>query len=96
MIRISTWNRRSGIWVSMLASLLFVLISVVCPKTVYAESIVLKVGYSDSDGIIVDEDGNHSGYAVDYLEEIAKYTGWKYEFVCDTWSNGLENLEQGK
>lgn len=30
---------------------------------------------------IVDEDGNYAGYDYEYLQKIAQYTGWKYEFV---------------
>ena len=34
----------------------------------------IKVGYADCDPIFQDESGNYSGYAVAYLDEIARYT----------------------
>lgn len=43
---------------------------------------VLRVGWpaqpglSDSDG-----KGSYSGYSYDYLEQVAQYTGWNYEFI---------------
>ncbi len=30
---------------------------------------------------MTDEDGERYGLVVDYLNEIAKYTGWKYEYI---------------
>ncbi|MEG2053601.1 MAG: transporter substrate-binding domain-containing protein, partial [Oscillospiraceae bacterium] len=57
----------------------------------------IKVGYIDYKGFIEkDADGVYFGYGVDYLKEISKYTGWKIEYVYDTWENHLENLKQGK
>ena len=54
---------------------------------------VLKVGYADCDPIFQDRSGNYSGYAVSYLEEIARYTHWEYEYIYDSWKNCLQRLE---
>lgn len=60
------------------------------------ENRIIKIGYIDFDGFISkNEDGTYSGYGVDYLKEIAKYTGWKYEYVYDTWDNQMKNLQDG-
>lgn len=61
----------------------------------YADNTTLKVGYSDSDGITMDEQGNYTGYAVAYLEAIAEYTGWEYEYIFDSWDNCMSALEDG-
>ena len=37
---------------------------------------------------MIDENGKRSGLVVDYLYEIAKYTGWSYEFI-DTDANDM-------
>ena len=43
---------------------------------------VIRVGYPIQKGLTeVDASGQYSGYTYDYLEEIAQYTGWDYEFV---------------
>lgn len=58
--------------------------------------ITLRVGYIELEGFISkQEDGKYKGYGVEYLKEISKYTGWKYEYVFDTWANSLENLKNG-
>lgn len=42
----------------------------------------VRVGYPIQKGITdVDEDGEYMGYTYEYLEEVAQYTGWDYEFV---------------
>ena len=57
----------------------------------------LSVGYVDLEGFISEqEDGKFKGYCVEYLKEISKYTGWKYEYVFDTWANSLEKLKKGE
>ena len=63
--------------------------------TARAAGTVLRVGYSDSDGITLDEAGKHSGYAVEYLEKISQYTGWRYEYVYDSWEACMDRLEKG-
>ena len=58
---------------------------------------IVKVGYIGYKGFIEEDgSGNYSGYAVEYLNEIAKYTGWKYEYVYGTWEEQLDALKKGK
>ena len=46
------------------------------------EERVLTVAFPDVPGFTeVDEHGNRHGLVVDYLNEIAKYTGWKYQYI---------------
>ncbi len=66
------------------------------PQEVDADGEVIRVGYTDLDEVVQNEDGTYSGYVVDYLNEVAKYTGWKYEYVYDTWGNCKEMLEKGE
>ena len=55
----------------------------------------LKVAFSQLEGLSeTDQYGRHKGLIVDYLDEIAKYTGWEYEYIPvendDIVSNFLE------
>ncbi|MEG0360629.1 MAG: transporter substrate-binding domain-containing protein [Longicatena sp.] len=46
------------------------------------EEQVLRVAYPIQKGLTTkDENGKYEGYSYEYLQEIAQYTGWKYEFV---------------
>lgn len=63
----------------------------------------IRVGYPIQSGLTeIDKNGNYSGYTYDYLEEIAQYTGWNYEFIQlsgdldTTITEMLEMLEAGK
>lgn len=56
------------------------------PKsTTYGEDnkvcIRVMVPLMNDSGFVSYEDGIFSGYYIDYLTEIAKYTGWDYEFI---------------
>lgn len=43
---------------------------------------IVKVAYPVQEGLTdIDEKGNYCGYTYEYLQEIAQYTGWEYEFV---------------
>lgn len=68
------------------------------PADVLADSTVtVKIGYIDYEGFITaDGSGGYSGYGVELLSRIAACTGWKYEFVFDTWENHLAALEKGE
>lgn len=60
------------------------------------EKRIVRIGYIDYAGFITEtEDGSYTGYGVEYLNKIAKYTGWEYEYVHDTWENHLQSLKNG-
>ncbi len=60
------------------------------------EKRIVRIGYIDYAGFITEtEDGSYTGYGVEYLNKIAKYTGWEYEYVHDTWENHLQSLKTG-
>ena len=64
---------------------------------VQAEGNVIKVGYIDYAGFIEQgEDGNYKGYGVEYLNRVAEYTKWNYQFEKDTWENCLKKLRSGE
>lgn len=57
----------------------------------------LRVGFSDSPGFIERmPNGTIDGYGVAYLDEIAYYTGWSYEYVPGNWQQCLTRLEKGE
>ncbi|MEG1942995.1 MAG: GGDEF domain-containing protein, partial [Angelakisella sp.] len=45
---------------------------------------------------MVDGNGYRSGYTYDYLQEMARYGGWRYEYVSGTIPECLEMLENGE
>lgn len=66
--------------------------SLVFPPTASAaEQVVLKVPFPEVEGFTMfDDRGQRYGLVVDYLNEIAKYTGWTYEYI-DTSGNDMVN-----
>lgn len=51
---------------------------------------VVRVAFPQVEGYTVTAaDGTHYGLVVDFLDEIAKYTGWKYEYVEITNNNDI-------
>lgn len=65
-------------------------------SSVQAEQRIIKVGYADDPGFIEPkEDGTYDGYAVSYLQEIAKYTNWKYEYIHGNIPELIKKLEDG-
>ena len=58
---------------------------------------VVNVGFLETTGLCEkDEYGNYTGLTVDYLNEIAKYTNWEYEFVPTTGETFMQDMAAGK
>lgn len=58
---------------------------------------VLKVPFPQVPGFTeTDEFGNRHGIVVDYLNEIANYTGWKYEYVDMDGDSALSGFMNGE
>ncbi|MBO7674621.1 MAG: transporter substrate-binding domain-containing protein [Atopobiaceae bacterium] len=68
------------------------------PSTAFARTTKgpVRVGWYESPFNITDDSGRRSGYAYDYQQMIAAYTGWKYEYVEGSWSDLLQMLQEGK
>lgn len=77
----------------LLFCLLFFLFSDQCQA---AKGRVMKVGWYEKEGYFEkDKDGNIYGFGVDYLNTIAEYTGWEYEFKEGTKRQCMTWLEAG-
>ena len=78
--------------------LVMILIGVcIQPMSIHAtESHVIKVGYPNVSGFTEIKDGVYTGYAYEYLMEIAKYTGWEYEFIEMSLNDLIYKLRDGE
>lgn len=62
-----------------------------------AERRVVRVAFPPAVGFsVTDAEGQRSGVFYDWLVEIAKYTGWTYEFVDGSINDLMEQLEYGE
>ncbi len=73
---------RSRCWIAALTAAVLI-VTLWTPRTVTAESSrALRVAFPEAEGYtMTDENGKRSGLVVDFLDEIAKYTGWTYDYV---------------
>ena len=62
-----------------------------------AEPVVLRVPFPEVPGFtMLDEQGHHYGLVVDYLNEIAKYTGWTYDYISTSGNDMVNDFIDGK
>lgn len=67
------------------------------PTPVQGEKETVRVGYYISTGCMEGLEGEiKSGYAYEYLQKIAGYTGWDYEYVYGDFSELLDMLSNGE
>jgi ABC-type amino acid transport substrate-binding protein len=83
-----------------LAALTLSLILVLCclPLTAFGQGgqKVVRVGWFDSSFCYWDTFGRRQGIDYEYQHKIAAYTGWRVEYVEDSWPNLFEKLEKGE
>lgn len=62
------------------------------------EQKTVKVGYYFSHNFQegTDDSSPKSGYSYEYLQKLASYTGWKYEYVYGEWEELFEKLTTGE
>lgn len=59
----------------------------------------VRVGFFAFEGYhMTEEDGSRSGYGYDYLQYMARYTDWTYEYLGydKSWSEALDMLRNGE
>ena len=58
---------------------------------------VLRVAFPELEGFSeTDQYGQHHGLVPDYLNEIAKYTGWKYEYISTDGESMIDGFLDGQ
>ena len=69
----------------------------ICPVYAFAaenqKERVVRIGVPDDTYDKVNGNGKRSGYGYEYLQKIAGYTGWKYEYVDCTLENCFDKLK---
>ena len=92
------WTYRKGLLVLVLFGVLLFSMNGTAMAKGQDEERVLKVAFPDVPGFTeIDEHGNRHGIVVDYLNEIAKYTGWKYEYIeVEDGTSMLNNFIDGQ
>lgn len=90
-------RQKMRIWIATcLALLLLVSLQAAGPAYADDEEQVIRVGFFRQCGFIEEKKGNYSGYAVEYLEKISYYTGWRYEFIEADTQECFRMLENGE
>ena len=64
--------------------------------TVRAASKVVRVGWYEDAYNITGKNGERSGYAYEYEQSVAAYTGWTYEYVKAGWSDLLQMMKAAR
>ena len=75
------------------------LLAVLTPASVFAAARgkkIVRVGWFESTFNITDQNGRRSGYAYEYQQKIAAYTGWEYQYVTASWSQLFQMLKDGE
>jgi len=77
--------------------LLYFLMAALLPAPVLAEEDVLRVGCYDLRNFVMqDKDGRYTGYGVDYLDMLSRYTGCKFQIVVAPNNDLLRMLNSGE
>lgn len=62
-----------------------------------ADEKVIRIGYDSNSNFINESKRGYHGYGVEYLDKIAEYTGWTYEYVEDeSWLGSIDKLRRGE
>lgn len=67
-------------------------------KVTPAYGAVVRVGFTDNDDAFsaIDNTGVKSGYAYEYIQQLAYYTNWKYEYVYGDFPTLYEKLKNNE
>ena len=85
-------------WLQKMAAFLLAVIVMIPSAAAFAAEAgkTVRVGWVEYPRMAEVHDGKYSGYNYDYLMEIAKYTGWEYEFVSGDVQTCSKMLAEGE
>lgn len=77
--------------------LIFLSTGITAAASTESEKSTLKVAFPILQGISeIDKDGNPTGLLVDYLNEIAKYTDWEYDYIEEDGDEVITKFLEGE
>ena len=86
----------SPVWFLLLFCLMAALAAAASVCAQDAAPNVVRVGWDESPFNTLDKFGRRTGYAYEYEQKIAAYTGWTYEYVTASWPDLLQMLQTGE
>lgn len=94
----TAWNRRILHRCSCPALSLFILLTLLPIPASAAELCenIVRVGSFEGTYNVINEKGERNGYGYEYLQNIAGYAGWTYEYVTSNWEDCFTQLENGE
>ncbi|MBR5913324.1 MAG: transporter substrate-binding domain-containing protein [Selenomonadaceae bacterium] len=81
---------------SVFKAVVLFLILTAFSNSAYADNKVVRVGWYESPFNYTDSFGRRSGYAYDYQQKVAAYTGWTYEYIKGSWPELYTMLLNGQ
>ena len=60
------------------------------------EQKIIRVGSFEDTFNYIDKNGVRRGFGYEFMQALAGYTGWKFEYVKCDWSNCFDKLENGE
>lgn len=92
--KFQTSHKRKCI-MAFITAIIFVMTAAV-PCMAAKEQKVIRVAFPEVEGYtMLSPEGEHTGLVVDVLNEVAKYTGWKYEYIAVNNDDILERFDAG-
>ena len=91
-----TVKRRKYIVFLLCLSMICMLIPGPAMAAEVPQSKVVRVGWYEDSYHITGANGERSGYAYEYEQAVAAYTGWTYEYVKGDWGELLGKLQNGE
>ena len=74
----------------------FIAAALALPVTAHGEGKEVRIGWYETPFNIIDKSGRRSGYAYEYQQKLAAYSGWNFTYVKGSWSELMEMLINGE
>ncbi len=87
--------KRTLLWLAA-AVLWFYMMPALHAKAAQAAPRTIRIPCGINDLLRLDENGEPTGYCMDYLTELAQINNWTYEYVPCAWSEAVDMLERGE
>ena len=87
---------RRCLWVVLCFCAVFALFPVFAVADDASDAETVRVGWYEDSYHITGANGERTGYAYEYEQAVAGYTGWNYAYVKGDWGELLEKLEDGE